>query len=53
MDILTVKSEELCVGDVANNDGVVIRPGEVCYAIEKLVENVANNSRPSEVRLFF
>lgn len=50
---MTVESEELYVGDVANNDAVVIRPGEVCYAIEKLVEHVANNSRPSEVCLFF
>ena len=42
-----VKSAEYQVGDVINNDGVVIIPDEVCHAIEKLSVNKAcgqNNS---------
>ena len=36
-----VKSEELNAGKVLINDGVIIRPDEVCYAIEKLSMNKA------------
>ena len=36
-----VKSDEFNVGDVSNNDGVVIRTDEVCCAIEKLAVNKA------------
>lgn len=37
------------MGNDLNNDAVVIRPGEVCYAIEKLAVNEARGSERQNI----